>query len=374
MEIKRLYSPDKRDELAKSGAAMADGSYPIVDATDLKNAVASFGRAKDQDATKAHIIKRARALGATDDLPEDWKGKSDDATQEKTAANTTGGAWDNEGNQFNDLMNNSAARRERLRHLRLAALGFKDAESDSGAFLCAVDRKVLGGGASPCADCRGGCMPENDLPGLLDVEVIAQETIGGKVFDSGYAEAVDIFVVDVLREKDGQAVEVFLDGTGDVLGWHKLAIKADEIDTDGEIARDLISMSDAVEKAGQHIKGETVGIDADFFEGVEAYVVHMNGEDGQLYDVFVGIDGKVLGHDIYEDEDEDSDTQVKDDETDVEAKADDEATPDDEDEQSELTDDDAAEDDSAEVEIKSDDAALLADLAELEMLALDSEF
>ena len=51
---------------------MDDGSYPIHDKADLKRAIQAYGRAKDKAATKRHIIKRARALGATDMLPEGW--------------------------------------------------------------------------------------------------------------------------------------------------------------------------------------------------------------------------------------------------------------------------------------------------------------
>lgn len=67
------YSPDQRDKMAKNGEAMPDGSYPIADCEDLSNAIQAFGRAKDKDATKAHIQKRAKALDCEDvELPDDW--------------------------------------------------------------------------------------------------------------------------------------------------------------------------------------------------------------------------------------------------------------------------------------------------------------
>ena len=53
--------------------AMPDGSYPIRDVGDLKNAIQAFGRAKNKPAVKRHIKKRARALGATKLIPEHWK-------------------------------------------------------------------------------------------------------------------------------------------------------------------------------------------------------------------------------------------------------------------------------------------------------------
>jgi len=69
---KREFSSDERKAAAKEGAALPDGSFPIKSVGDLENAVRAFGRAKDKAAAKAHIIKRAKALGATDKLPDAW--------------------------------------------------------------------------------------------------------------------------------------------------------------------------------------------------------------------------------------------------------------------------------------------------------------
>ena len=74
---KRDFSQKERDKAAESGAAMPDGSYPIENASDLKNAIQAYGRAKNPAKTKAHIIARAKALGHTDLLPDDWKKISD---------------------------------------------------------------------------------------------------------------------------------------------------------------------------------------------------------------------------------------------------------------------------------------------------------
>lgn len=74
--MKRDFSDDERQALADKGQALADGSYPIVTTSDLKNAVQSYGRAKDPQKVKAHIIARAKALGATDALPDGWVSKS----------------------------------------------------------------------------------------------------------------------------------------------------------------------------------------------------------------------------------------------------------------------------------------------------------
>jgi hypothetical protein len=52
-----------RKKSAEKGHALPDGSYPIENVEDLKNAIQAIGRAKDPAKAKAHIKKRARALG-----------------------------------------------------------------------------------------------------------------------------------------------------------------------------------------------------------------------------------------------------------------------------------------------------------------------
>jgi 2'-5' RNA ligase len=70
----RDYSTEKRKELEKSGAAMKGGGYPIKTVEDLKNAIKAYGRAKESEraAVRKHIMKRARALGKSDLIPEKW--------------------------------------------------------------------------------------------------------------------------------------------------------------------------------------------------------------------------------------------------------------------------------------------------------------
>jgi len=45
---KRDYSAESREAMADEGYALPDGSYPIKDEADLKNAIQAFGRAKDK--------------------------------------------------------------------------------------------------------------------------------------------------------------------------------------------------------------------------------------------------------------------------------------------------------------------------------------
>lgn len=79
LEFKNV-SADKRDKLSKKGQALPDGSFPIENVSDLKNAIQAYGRAKNKTAAKKHIIKRARGLGRTDLLPAGW-GKENTSDQ-----------------------------------------------------------------------------------------------------------------------------------------------------------------------------------------------------------------------------------------------------------------------------------------------------
>lgn len=64
------YTADERKTMAQNGEAMPDGSYPIKNRKDLKDAISSFGRGKNKPAVARHIARRARALGMTDELPD----------------------------------------------------------------------------------------------------------------------------------------------------------------------------------------------------------------------------------------------------------------------------------------------------------------
>jgi hypothetical protein len=73
---KREFSDKERKHLAAQGIALPDGSFPIANEGDLKNAVHAFDRAGDKDKAKAHITARAKALKLTHLLPADWPGST----------------------------------------------------------------------------------------------------------------------------------------------------------------------------------------------------------------------------------------------------------------------------------------------------------
>jgi hypothetical protein len=59
---------DERRKMAKAGTAMSDGSFPIPDESHLRSAI----RLARTDQQRAHIKKRASALGKGDWIPDSW--------------------------------------------------------------------------------------------------------------------------------------------------------------------------------------------------------------------------------------------------------------------------------------------------------------
>lgn len=86
---KREVPSDEREDLAGQGNANSDGSFPIKNKSDLKNAIQAFGRSKDKPATKKLIIRRAKELDATDSLPDKWKAKLAKRAEKKAAKAAT---------------------------------------------------------------------------------------------------------------------------------------------------------------------------------------------------------------------------------------------------------------------------------------------
>jgi hypothetical protein len=76
-------STAERRKAADAGAAMPDGSFPVRNAEDLDNAIQAVGRAKDVEAARRHIIRRAKALGLEGRIPDQWRA---DGTTEQAAA------------------------------------------------------------------------------------------------------------------------------------------------------------------------------------------------------------------------------------------------------------------------------------------------
>lgn len=69
----REIGPAERKRDAKEGRALPDGSFPIDNCSDLRNAIQAIGRAKDPAKAKRHIRRRKSALGCPEvELPDTW--------------------------------------------------------------------------------------------------------------------------------------------------------------------------------------------------------------------------------------------------------------------------------------------------------------
>lgn len=78
-----------RKHKAATGAAMSDGSYPIASEADLTKAIHAVGRGgSSHNAIRAHIISRARSLGASSKIPDNWA--ADGSLKETSVSKTAG--------------------------------------------------------------------------------------------------------------------------------------------------------------------------------------------------------------------------------------------------------------------------------------------
>lgn len=240
---------------------------------------------EDEESEKQNIMmdkfkKRKSPMPAEEDMEEEDGAEMEEAMEMDEKVNTA---------------------MDKFRKRRIASMGMKAADLGQHGYVCAIDRKAYPGSTSVCDDCPGGCMSEKGLPGLLHVEGMAEEMFDGEVIDSGYSSDADMFVVDVMA-KDGKPFEVFIDGTtAEVMGWHKLDDElVGEKSSIDEL--NLVSFAEAAEIAVKSVDGHVVAVEPDNFEGIDAYAVEIEGFDGKSYDVYVALDGDVLGYDKYEPE------------------------------------------------------------------------
>lgn len=64
---------EARQQMAETGIAMPDGSFPIPDEAHLHAAIRLVGQAQDPQSAMNHIIERAKAMGMKDALPPAWQ-------------------------------------------------------------------------------------------------------------------------------------------------------------------------------------------------------------------------------------------------------------------------------------------------------------
>ena len=254
---------------------------PMMAVEDEEDEDASMEMEDDMDEETEDVVMPKRKMS---NVPME---ESDEVDMEEDSEEKATGTW-----------NTTQENRAKMRQRRMQSMGFKSADFDEEAYVCAFDRKVYPGGANVCDSCPGGCVSEKGMPALIEVEGMAEDMFRGKVLDSGYSDEADLFVVDVER-KDGKPVEIFFDGsTGEVMGWHVLSNDVIEVKSALQ-DKVLVSFGEAADIAVKSVEGDIVAVEPDVFEGFDVYAVEIEGVNGKSYDVFVSLDGEVLGYDEY---------------------------------------------------------------------------
>ena len=252
----------------------------------------------EEKALLLKIQKKRKARGLTG-MADGFKGMGVDIEEEDVENTEEDMMDDEESEEMPDEEMEKQMMLERMRKKRIKSMGMKSEDFGANGYLCAIERKAYPGGSSVCDDCPGGCIAEKGFPGLLHVEGIAEQMFDGKVLDSGYSAKADMYVIDV-QTKSGAVNEVFVDGTtAEVQGFHKLDNSVFE-QKSAQGGLEMIQFHEAADIAVKSIDGHVIGVEPDSFEGIDSYAVEIDGFDGKSYDVFVSLDGEVLGYDKYE--------------------------------------------------------------------------
>jgi uncharacterized membrane protein YkoI len=361
-EEKRMYSDESRTEMADAGAAMPDGSYPIKDEADLRNAIQAFGRAKDPEATKAHIKKRAVALDLEDLIPDNWNdGKSVEDVEEKAVVRVsamgevkacakgdvagcgykkgdkvcgkcgamavmTKGAGDAdvgvgmEREMDEEVPDEDQALVRSSKKPKKPMTDVTDESTEAEIVRQAARKKMRTDrmnkiGVKDASDDHFMC--------AFDRKVLAPESPACEGCKGGcfaVKGGVDILEVEAIAEQQYDA-EVVDSGYSDIFDRFVVDLRK----KDGELieafydgsgkdrgwqpieedaiafADDAISPDEAIDIAEGFIEGKSLTITVSSYEGGMSYCVELEGKDGYSYDVFVDpIEGKVLGADQWE--------------------------------------------------------------------------
>lgn len=192
---------------------------------------------------------------------------------------------------------------DKFRKARLQQIGVKSLDVGQLGYKCAMDAKVYAGGTPPCADCSGGCFGAKGQVTLLHAEGISQTLVKGDVVDSAYISKADMFVT-VIRRKDGKIFDVYVDNIGEIRG-HNLVESSTIYDPNVDDLT-MVTFDEAANIAMMHLQrkdSEVVSIQPAAFEGHEAYVVDIQCKTGESYDIFVGLDGTLLGYETLQEPD-----------------------------------------------------------------------
>lgn len=240
-----------------------------------------------------------------DEIPveaeEDEEDEEDEDTEEVEEVEEADEEEDDEEEDEDDASVGGSSLLDKFRKARLQQIGVKSLDVGQHGYKCAMDTKIYAGGTPPCADCSGGCSG----PGvtLLHAEGISQTLVKGDVVDSAYIDKGDMFVTTI-RRKDGKTFDVYVDNIGEIRG-HSLVGASTIYDPNFDDLT-MVTFDEAANIAMMHLQrkdAEVIGIQPAAFEGHEAYVVDIQCKTGESYDIFVGLDGTLLGYETLQDPD-----------------------------------------------------------------------
>ena len=254
--------------------AMEDGSFPVRNEKDLRNAIKAIGRAKDGTAAKRHIKTRAKELGLESLLPDTWK--ADDsaevgkAEQEKDSDAMISMAMDHRA-RAQEHMANAASMRAMGDEPNARAEEAR-AEAHSGAAsmldMAGSNMKTIGKADEAEFEKRGSRNSASDQSKLdvaHDALVACGANCTGMVgkndLDNDIAKATDILskrITDIEAEND------VLKAERDVLDLEKTTLlsKVDSLTAENENLRKLPAdapnapVLKTVDKAGDVIAAE----------------------------------------------------------------------------------------------------------------------
>jgi len=287
----------KRKEIMPEGEGMEE-DMPEDDMMD-----------EEEEKMMSNRTRRRKAMGPNanmevDEEEEEYEDEEDTEDEEEAAVEDETDEEEEEDEDEEDTMGEKSFSPsdpdwEDVRRMRIKSMGLKPSDMGAFGYVCVIERKAYAGSSPVCDDCPGGCVAEKGLPGILHAEGLAEKMFDGSVIDSGYSAPADMFVVDV-QTKDGGVKEVFIDGTSaEIMGFHRLDISEFEQKSD-LLNYKLVDFTEAAEIAVKAIDGTVVAVEPDVFEGFDSYAVEIEGFDGKSYDVFIALDGEILGYDRYE--------------------------------------------------------------------------
>lgn len=136
-----------------------------------------------------------------------------------------------------------------------------------------------------------------DAPFTIDeLREFTTEYFDAKVLDDGQSEDGELYLAR-LEMKNGVVREAWFNvKTAELLD----VLRVDPEELGLNETGDIISMDDASALALKTVEGEVLAVVAENWNDQDVWIAEMVGKDGNDHDVYISLDGVVVGHDTYE--------------------------------------------------------------------------